>query len=118
MSKLPLDIQIQFFKVYNNEISIADFEKWLYATKELEQLLNNETYIDLISLNFKNRYVKHEMGKIIDTFLDFGKFEEIKLKKILHALIERTDNFTKYLINTYDLYISGYYFFNNLAELS
>lgn len=115
MSKLPLDIQIQFFKVYNNEITIADFEKWLYSEKELEQLLNSDTYIDLISLNFKDRHVKHEMGKIIDSFLDFGKFEERKLRKTLTDLIERTDDFAKSLIDTYDLYCLGYNFFDNLG---
>lgn len=115
MNKLPLDIQIQFFKVYNNEISVADFEKWLYSKKELEQLLDNDTYIDLISLNYKDRHAMHEMGKIIDPFLDFGKFEERKLKKILTDLIDRTDDFVKSLIDTYELYCLGYGFFDNLG---
>lgn len=115
MNKLPLDIQIQFFKVYNNEISIPDFERWLYSKKELEQLLDSDTYIDLISLNFKDRHVKHEMGKIIDPFLNFGKFEERKLRKILTDLIDRNDDFAKSLIDTYDLYCSGYNFFDNLG---
>lgn len=116
MNKLPLDIQIQFFKVYNDEISIADFENWLYSKKDLEKLfLNNDTYIDLISLNFNDRHVKHEMGKIIDSFLDFGKFEERKLRKILTDLINRTDDFAKSLIDTYDFYCSGYNFFDNLG---
>ncbi len=115
MNKLPLDIQIQFFKVYNNEISIIDFETWLYSKKELEQLLDNDTYIDLITLNFRNKYIKHEIGKIIDSFLDFGKFEERKLRKVLIDLIERTDDFAKSLIDTYDLYCSGYTFFENLG---
>lgn len=115
MNKLPLDIQIQFFKVYNNEISVDDFEKWLYAKKELEQLLDNDTYINLISLNYKDRHVKHEMGKIIDPFLDTGKFEERKLRKILTDLINRNDDFAKSLIETYDLYCSGYYFFDKIG---
>jgi hypothetical protein len=115
MKKLPLDIQIQFFKVYNDEIAVADFEKWLYSKKELERLLDSDTYIDLISLNFKDRHVKHEMGKLMDPFLDFGKFEERKLRRTLNDLIERTDDFAKSLIDTYYLYCSGYNFFDNLG---
>ncbi len=115
MSKLPLDIQVHFFKVYNNEISISDFEKWLYANQELEKLLDNEIYIDLISLNFQTRHVKHEMGKLIDPFLDFGKFEERKLRRLLNSLIERSPEFAKSLIHTYELYCSGYNFFDNLG---
>lgn len=115
MNKLPLDLQIQFFDVYIDEISVADFEKWLYSEKELEQLLDHEIYIELISLNFKGRHVKHEISKVIDSFLDFGKFEERKLRKLLTDLITPTDNFGKALMSTYDLYCSGYSFFNNLG---
>ncbi len=115
MSKLPLDIQIEFFKVYNKEISVEEFEKWLYSKKELEQLLDHDTYIDLISLNYKERHAKYELGKIIDPFLDLGKFEERKIKKVLTDLIERTDDFAKSLIDTYNLYCLGYFFFNNLG---
>ncbi len=115
MNKLPLNIQIQFFKVYINEISVADFEKWLYSKKELEQFLDNDTYFDLISLNYKDRHAKYEMGKIIDPFLDFGKFEERKLRKILTDLIDRTDDFAKSLVDTYELYCLGYLFFDNLG---
>ncbi len=115
MNKLPLHLQTQFFKVYNEEISVADFEQWLYRQKELEDLLGNANYIDLISLNFKDNYIKHEMGKIINPFLDFGKLEEWKLRRILRDLIDNTQDFAKSLIATYDLYCSGYNFFSNLG---
>lgn len=115
MSKLPIDIQIEFFKVINDEVSINDFEQWLYVQNSLEQLLGNKVYIDLISINYKNRHAKHEMCKVIDLYLDYGLFEERKLKKILNDLIHKTDDFAKSLIATYDLYCYGYSFFYNLG---
>lgn len=115
MNKLPLDIQVEFFKVYGDEVPVADFESWLYANKELEHYLGEETYVDLVSLNFKDRHIKHEMGKVIDPFLDFGKCEERRLIRLLSDLIERTQAFGRSLIDTYDLYCSGYYFFDNLG---
>lgn len=115
MNKLPLDLQMHFFKYYNDEITVSDFERWVYANKDLEQYLDNETYTKLISLNFKDKYIKHEMGKTIDIYLDFGKYEERKLIKVLTDLVDRTNSFTKSLIETYELYCSGYDFFNNLA---
>ncbi|WP_421754103.1 hypothetical protein [Croceimicrobium sp.] len=115
MNELPFDVQNQFFQVLNKEISVADFEKWLYSKKELEQLLGYDSYIDLISLNFKDRYILHEMAKIVNPFLDFGEFEERKLKNILSDLINRKDDFAKSLIETYYLYCSGYSFFHNLG---
>jgi hypothetical protein len=115
MNKLPIEIQLQFFKVYNEEISIGDFEQWLYGETELEGLLGDKYYLDLVSLNFKDRHIKHEMSKVIDSFLDFRLFEERKLRKILNDLINRTQDFAKSLIATYDLYCSGYNFFDNLG---
>ncbi|MFT7158613.1 MAG: hypothetical protein ACI8Q1_003646, partial [Parvicella sp.] len=111
MNKLPIEIQLQVFKVYNEEISIGDFEHWLYGETELEELLGDKYYLDLVSLNFKDRHIRHEMSKVIDSFLDFGLFEERKLRKILNDLINRTQDFAKSLIATYDLYCSGYNFF-------
>jgi len=116
MNKLPVEIQLYFFKVYNDENSIEEFEQWLYREAELEKLLGKESYLDLISLNFKDRHIKYEISKVIDSFLDFGLFEEQKLRKILNDLINRTQNFAKSLIATYDLYCSGYNFFNNLGR--
>tara|TARA_R110002167_G_scaffold366421_1_gene596569 strand:+ start:103510 stop:104268 length:759 start_codon:yes stop_codon:yes gene_type:complete len=115
MDKLPIELQLQFFKVYSEEISIEDFEQWLYGETELEKLVGEKYYLDLVSLNFKDRHIKHEMSKVIDSFLDFGLFEERKLKKILNDLINRTHDFAKSLIATYDLYCSGYNFFDNLG---
>ncbi|MCB9043279.1 MAG: hypothetical protein H6554_05895 [Chitinophagales bacterium] len=115
MQKLALDMQIPFFEPYSNEISIADFEEWLYSKNELEQFLDYDTYIKLVSLNFKDRNVKYEMGKIINPFLDLGKFEERKLRKVLTDIINRTDDFAKSLIETYNLYCMGYCFFDQLG---
>lgn len=115
MILLPIEIQIQFFKVHNHEISIEDFEQWLYLQKDLEEHLGSEVYFELISINFKGRHVKYEMGKVINPYLDFGKFEERRLKKVLRDLITKSEDFAKSLIETYDLYCSGYSFFEKLA---
>ena len=76
MNKLPIELQLHFFKFYDNEISVSDFDSWVYTNKDIEQYLDNETYTRLISLNFKDKYIKNEMGKTIDIYLDFGKYEE------------------------------------------
>ena len=75
MNKLPIELQLQFFKVYSEEISIGDFEQWLYGETELEELLGENYYLDLVSLNFKDRHIRHEMSKIINSFLDSELFE-------------------------------------------
>jgi hypothetical protein len=115
VSKLPTDIQIEFFKLLNNEVTIEHFEQWVYKTKELETYFGQTDYIEFISLNFKNRHTIHEMKKIVDKYLDYGEFEKWKIDKILKDLINKTNDFAQSLIATYDLYCSGYSFLDNIG---
>ena len=115
MNKFPTDIQIEFFKLLNGELSIESFEQWVYKTKELEACFNQADFIEFISLNFKDRHVIQEMKKIVDQYLDFGEFEKSKIDKILSDLICRNEDFTKSLIATYDLYCDGYGFLDNIG---
>jgi hypothetical protein len=115
VNKLPTDIQTEFFKVLNNETSIDDFEQWVYKTKDIEDHFDQTDYIEFISLNFKNRYIIHEMKRVVDKYLDYGEFEKRKINKILNDLINKTDDFSKSLIATYDLYCDGYNFLDNIG---
>lgn len=115
MNKFPTDIQIEFFKLLNDELSIESFEQWVYKTKKLEACFDPTDYIEFISLNFKDRHVIHEMKKIIDKYLDYGEFEKRKIDKILSELINNNDDFAKSLIATYDLYCDGYGFLDNIG---
>ena len=115
MTKFPTDIQTEFFKLLNYETSIENFEKWVYKTKELEAFFDFDDYIEFISLNFKSRHVIHEMKKIVDKYLDYGEFEKRKIDKVLNDLTNRSDDFAKSLIATYDLYCDGYSFLDNIG---
>ena len=58
MTTLPQDIKGRFYKTVKGDISLDDFEQWLYADKELEKHLNPDDYLDLISLSFKKSGAK------------------------------------------------------------
>jgi hypothetical protein len=115
MPKLPVNIQIDFFKMLNNETVVVNFEQWVYQNKQLEICFEADDYLALISLNYKDSHFKHEMKKIVDKYLDYGEFEKRKLKKILNDIISKNADFTKSLIATYDLYCHGYYFLDNIG---
>ena len=115
MNKFPKHIQIEFFKLLNEELSIENFEQWVYNTKELEDCFDQADYIEFVSLNFKDRHVIHEMKKVVNKYLDFGEFEKRKIDKILNDLVIKSDDFAKSLIATYDLYCDGYYFLDNIG---
>jgi hypothetical protein len=115
VQKFPTNIQIKFFKLLNNELSVEDFEQWVYKTTEIETHFDPADYIEFISLNFKARHFIHEMKKIVDKYLDYGEFEKRKIDKVLNDLINKTDDFAKSLIATYDLYCDGYGFLDNIG---
>jgi hypothetical protein len=115
MPKLPAAIQIEFFKILNNEIAVEDFEQWVYQNKELEICFEADDYLALFSLNYKDSYFKDQLKKITGSYLDYSEFEKRKLQKILNDIIARNTDFAKSLIATYDLYCHGYYFLDNIG---
>lgn len=115
MNKFPTDIQIEFFKLLNDELSIESFEQWVYKTKDLEACFDPTDYAEFISLNFKSRHVIHEMKNIVNKYLDYSEFEKRKINKILADLTSKNDDFAKSLIATYDMYCDGYGFLDNIG---
>ncbi len=115
MNKFPADIQIEFFKLFNDELSIESFEEWVYKTKDLEACFDPTDYVEFISLSFKDRHAIHEMKKIVDKYLDYGEFERRKIDKILNDLTSKNDKFAQSLIAAYDMYCDGYWFLDNIG---
>jgi hypothetical protein len=115
MPKLPAAIQIEFFKILNNEIAVEDFEQWVYQNKELEICFEADDYLALFSLNYKDSYFKDQLKKITGSYLDYSEFEKRKLQKILNDIIARNTDFAKSLIATYDLYCHGCTFLGNIG---
>jgi hypothetical protein len=46
--------------VYDN-IAVSDFEKWVYAAKELEALLDPDIYLHLLEANYQDHLQVHEL---------------------------------------------------------
>ena len=105
----------KFYEVLKHKISIQDFEQWVYGTKELESELPEDTYTDLISLNYKDKYVYNELEKIVEPFIDNGKFEIKRISKYLESIIYRDEKCAESIEMTYDLYCSGYAFLRRLG---
>ena len=69
------EVKLKFHQFLDNQISINEFESWIYITPALESYLGNDHYIDLISYNFKNKYVKNDIDDLIRKFVDIHQFE-------------------------------------------
>ena len=115
MKEISEYIELKFYEALKHKISIQVFEQWVYETKELEFELPEDTYTDLISLNYTDKYIYNELEKIIQPFVDNGKFEIKRISKYLKSIIERDDDCAESIEMTYDLYCNGYAFLRRLG---
>jgi len=115
MKEIREHIEQKFYEVLKYKISIHDFERWVYETKDLELELSEDIYTDLISLNYKDKYAHNELEKIVKPFVDNGKFEIKRISKYLKSIIDRDEKCAESIELTYDLYCNGYAFLRRLG---
>jgi len=65
MSALPPNIEHYFFDTIYGKVTLEEFEQWVYTNKELESLLDENDYLELISFNFKNSGAKYELVNLL-----------------------------------------------------
>lgn len=115
MREIDENIELKFYEVLKHKIDLRDFESWVYKTKDLENILPNDIYVDLISLNFNSKYAHNDLENLIGHLVDNGKFEIKRLTKYLESIIARDSNCADSIEMTYHLYCSGYAFLQRLA---
>lgn len=51
------------------DLSSAEFEQWLYASKDVENVLGNQLYLELIATDFNNASTVYLIKKKLEIFL-------------------------------------------------
>ena len=115
MTALPQDIKERFYKTIEGKISLFDFEKWLFADKELEKHLRPDDYLDLISLSFKKSGAKYELWNLLKKHINLGEFETYKMFRLLNEAKQKNKRLPYILMEFYDLYCRGYNFLQDLG---
>ena len=115
MKQAKLDIQFKFYQIIRNELSVLDFEKWLYDTPEIEEYLGNDFYMDLLNINYKSKYALNELENLIYVKIPFGEFEKIRLEALLEGIVNKKCDLADTLSEMYDDYCDGYTFLRYLG---
>jgi hypothetical protein len=115
MPPLPQTIKEKFYQTIKGDISLDDFEQWLYADKDLEKHLQSDDYLELISFDFKKNGAKHELWNLLKKHIHLGEFETCKMLELLYEAKQKTEQLPYILIQFYDLYCKGYYFLEDLG---
>jgi len=101
--------KIEFFKFLNGDKSISDLEAFIYSKTELEQQLDSETYLELISLNFRDKCNKAELYDLImSKIIESGQFETWKLRRVLNDFLIQPEKTDVNLNKLYHLYCGIY----------
>ena len=63
--KLPSNWKIPFYEFVGGKLNLVEFEKILYELSDLEFIIDDDTYIELISLNFSNTHIYNDVIKLV-----------------------------------------------------
>jgi hypothetical protein len=110
-----LHIREMFFKTLMGNITIESFELWIYSSQELEKILSEDNYLQLISFNYKTRGAKYELDELLMGIIDKANYEEYRLISLLTDARNKTEQLPYILTRFYDLYCDGYSFLQNLG---
>ncbi|WP_271811326.1 hypothetical protein [Clostridium beijerinckii] len=111
------DVESNFYNVLKGNITILEFEKWVYNIDEelLNKSFGNDFYFELISLNYKDKHVMNELEKLLFSKVPFGRFEEVKIRKLLEDVIDDKGILVEIIEELYDLYCDGYRFLMDIG---
>ncbi len=109
------EIEAKYFDLIDKNISLKEFENWVYKSDFLEKELGYELYIKLISLNYENNICNHDIEEMLKEKVDYGKYQINKIIKLLDSVIEKNGLESNSFKVFYELYCDGYYFFEDLG---
>ena len=102
MIVLPIDTCEMFWHAFAGEITPAELEQWIYAhDAELEALLPDDVYLDLISLDFADKWALHEIEKLMGDYVQrdsqaYQRYEDgapvREVRQYLRRLAAQTDD--------------------------
>ncbi|MBB6611317.1 hypothetical protein H7F15_09735 [Pontibacter sp. Tf4] len=116
MKKLPRYIEQKFYETIFGTVALEEFESWVYSDKELETILSEDEYLELISFNYKKNGAKCELvNLLIDRYIDLAEYEKWRMLNLLYAAKNKDEKLPDILRQFYDLYCKGYAFLNYLG---
>lgn len=75
--------RIKFYQFLNDDISLESFESCVYENKELENIIPENHYNDLLAFNFKSKEVKEFIKSIVKKHFDWKEFEKWRTIELL-----------------------------------
>ena len=104
-----------YYKLIHSKESVRGIEDIVYSDKNIVEIMSDEDYLELISLDYRSKYILHEFSMVTEKYIDFKKLENTRVIEILKSAQKLDDDLGAWLIELYELYCQGYYFLQDLA---
>jgi hypothetical protein len=78
--------RIKFYQFLNDDLSLEELVEWIYTNKELENIIPNDQYLDLISNNFYDSAVDVFLKSFIRRNFDWDEYEKWRTIKLLETI--------------------------------
>lgn len=98
----------------NGKIKNLDFEKWIYSEGSLENQLGEELYIEVVSLDFKDKSIRHNIEKLVDSKIDYGNLHKQEIIELIDNTLGKRIPLMNSLYSFYDWLTKGYNFFGEI----
>jgi hypothetical protein len=102
------------FYFTKKDVDLLEFEQWVYEHDELEELLGKQ-YFQFIAINYKDKFAREEIEKIISKIINPSEFEEERIKLLLNKLIASDTETMEIMEKIYEEYCNGYSFLRYIA---
>jgi hypothetical protein len=104
------------FRVFDYQISLKDFESWLYTNTELANLLNDEIVLETYSFNYNQKDAGDNFKNRMKSYFDLEEFILWKVKSNLSDLINGTNDSQRILRDLTYLGYDGYGFLISIGH--
>lgn len=114
MPAVSQDLQVKLYQALTKQITLKQFEQWLYANDTLESD-HPELYFELISFDYSAEANLKDFYHRFDGYVNYSNFEAEQLIAYLTSIIEKSDDCGCAIWMIYELYCDGYDFFRRLG---
>jgi hypothetical protein len=104
------------FRVLEGYMALAEFEQWLYQSKELPDLMGQDAVLEAFTFNYTLPDAKYRFKKAIFPYFDEDDFLLWKVKSNLRDLMASRDNRDRILHDFYYLGYDGYFFLQSIGS--
>lgn len=108
MKKLSEVSKRTFLRLLEGDLPVKDFERWVYDNSDsLENELDTEAHLDLISFGYKRADCFGELKDMILSYIDTMEFKLWRTKKLLTEIVENKIDLVLATRKLKELYYNG-----------